>query len=165
MTTSEETRRCSRCGEVQPIMAFRWRRDRQRYAAWCRSCKRAYDRDWYRRNRESHKQAVRALRREQVVANVALVRRAKSVPCADCGASCPHYVMDFDHVRGTKTGTIGRMVSEASTPRLLGEIAKCEVVCANCHRERSFGSQARPQSELEESGGDTAVVGRQGLEP
>jgi hypothetical protein len=44
--------------------------------------------------------------------------------------------MDFDHVRGSKLMEVSRLVG-ASAQRLRDELAKCEVVCANCHRIRS----------------------------
>ena len=58
-------------------------------------------------------------------------------PCADCGRSYPAYVMDFDHVRGTKSVGISLMFSY-SWQTILAEIAKCDLVCANCHRIRTF---------------------------
>jgi hypothetical protein len=46
--------------------------------------------------------------------------------------------MDFDHVRGEKLFEIGQAPSKgASLATLLAEIAKCEVVCSNCHRQRT----------------------------
>lgn len=64
-------------------------------------------------------------------------------PCDDCGLQYPSYVMDFDHVRGVKTADISRMLSRLSRgtmtfERILDEIAKCDLVCANCHRKRTF---------------------------
>ena len=70
--------------------------------------------------------------------NRELVRKAKAHPCVDCGKSYPTYVMDFDH-RGDqpKDMMISRMVLGWGTVRLEAEIAKCDLVCANCHRERT----------------------------
>lgn len=65
------------------------------------------------------------------------IQRVKSVPCADCGASYPPYVMDFDHVSGKKIDKISDMTA-SSIEKIQAEIAKCEVVCANCHRERTY---------------------------
>jgi hypothetical protein len=67
----------------------------------------------------------------------ALLRAAKDKPCADCGVSYPPYVMDLDHLRD-KVEIVGRLVAKsASYKRIQDEIAKCEVVCSNCHRERT----------------------------
>ena len=62
----------------------------------------------------------------------AVVDAALAGGCVDCGTT-ELVVLDFDHVRGEKTSRISRMRG-ASIPRLLAEIAKCEVRCANCHR-------------------------------
>lgn len=70
-----------------------------------------------------------------------LLREQKSKPCLDCGVSYPYYVMDFDHVRGEKLFNLSEVVNGAQSKKvILEEIAKCEVVCANCHRIRTFGS-------------------------
>ena len=63
---------------------------------------------------------------------------AKDQPCADCDVKYPPHVMDFDHVRGEKEFGIGESYYRVGRKRLLAEIAKCDVVCANCHRERTF---------------------------
>ncbi len=67
-----------------------------------------------------------------------LIGILKDVPCADCGKRYSRYVMDFDHVRGDKHFTIGRSQEHPDLEAVAEEIAKCDVVCANCHREREF---------------------------
>lgn len=58
--------------------------------------------------------------------------------CADCGWNENPVALDFDHRDGeTKLLNIGQAVSRVSLDRLLAEIAKCDVVCARCHRIRS----------------------------
>src|SRR5437899_1881059 len=68
----------------------------------------------------------------------AILAAIKAVPCTDCGIRFPPECMDFDHVRGKKLFnvalTVGRSMSDT---RFYAEIAKCEVVCANCHRTRT----------------------------
>ena len=59
----------------------------------------------------------------------------KSQPCADCGVQYPPYVMDFDHVYGEKAFNIA--TARRLSDKLLSEVEKCEVVCANCHRVRT----------------------------
>ncbi len=60
--------------------------------------------------------------------------------CVDCGGTFEEYpeVLQFDHVRGDKDFAIGRAANIASLDRLVEEIDKCEVVCANCHQIRSL---------------------------
>ena len=67
-----------------------------------------------------------------------LIDMAKNVPCRDCGVVYPPYVMDFDHVRGSKMFNIGQSISKtAPIDSIINEISKCEVVCSNCHRIRT----------------------------
>lgn len=61
-------------------------------------------------------------------------------PCVDCGKSYPHYVMDFDH-RGDdpKIADITNILKKTSNwVKVQAEIDKCDLVCSNCHRERTF---------------------------
>ena len=58
-------------------------------------------------------------------------------PCMDCKNSYPYYVMDFDHVRGRKHKNVAELIPTLSKKKIDEEIAKCEVVCSNCHRIRT----------------------------
>jgi hypothetical protein len=58
--------------------------------------------------------------------------------CTDCGYAIHPAVLEFDHLpQFTKSFDIGRAVYKAAWTGILEEIAKCEVVCANCHRIRT----------------------------
>lgn len=66
------------------------------------------------------------------------VNDLKNNPCLDCGGSFPLECMDFDHVRGVKVAGISALVGRAKSMELvIAEVAKCELVCANCHRIRT----------------------------
>jgi lysyl-tRNA synthetase class I len=58
-------------------------------------------------------------------------------PCMDCKEYYPYYVMDFDHVRGKKHKNVMELIPTLSKKKIDEEIAKCEVVCSNCHRIRT----------------------------
>jgi hypothetical protein len=59
----------------------------------------------------------------------------ESTPCNDCKKYYPYYIMQFDHLRDKKFH-IGSGVSKP-IELLLDEINKCDIVCANCHAERT----------------------------
>lgn len=67
----------------------------------------------------------------------ALINAAKAKPCADCGVEYPSYVMDFDHL-GEKEFNVARGRTSRSFVAVQSEIEKCDVVCANCHRIRTW---------------------------
>lgn len=64
----------------------------------------------------------------------------KDNPCTDCGRRYPPHIMHWDHLPGTKKVTsIGRLKSaRAKKEVVLEELAKCELVCANCHANRTY---------------------------
>jgi L-lysine 2,3-aminomutase len=70
----------------------------------------------------------------------ALVDEAKeNATCADCKGHFPPYVLEFDHLDGdTKFGTVSMLAGRYGRKVVLAEIAKCEIVCANCHRIRTY---------------------------
>lgn len=68
-----------------------------------------------------------------------LLVRLRQMPCMSCGGTFPVCAMEFDHRTGTtKRGNVSAMAGQVRIAILLEEIAKCDIVCTNCHRERSF---------------------------
>jgi hypothetical protein len=60
----------------------------------------------------------------------------RTAPCIDCGVADP-LVLQFDHLH-LKTKDIASLVrSGCNSQRLVDELNKCEVRCANCHRRRT----------------------------
>ena len=67
-----------------------------------------------------------------------LIAGEKDKPCMDCGIKYPSYVMQFDHVKPGKVFNISRATREGVSLKLVeAEIRKCELVCSNCHAERT----------------------------
>ena len=73
-------------------------------------------------------------KKQQYKKMLAEIKRASG--CVDCGEN-NHIVLDFDHLRDKKYN-VSRMIHDGfSWKAIKREIAKCEVVCANCHRIRT----------------------------
>ena len=83
---------------------------------------------------------------------VSYILEQKNKPCTDCHLSYPSYVMDFDHLpQYKKSFAIGQSIPNKKTlDQIIAEIAKCELVCANCHRIRTHNRGIQKQS-IEES--------------
>lgn len=77
----------------------------------------------------------RAYAKQHRLDNQAWIQGMKTGSCQDCGQTYPPCVMDFDH-RGDKKHNIGNMKTY-SRKTIRVEIAKCDLVCANCHRLRT----------------------------
>jgi hypothetical protein len=69
-----------------------------------------------------------------------LIDAIKDRPCADCGLRFPPICMDFDHRDPTtKLENVSILYGNgAAWERIRAEIDKCDVVCANCHRIRTW---------------------------
>lgn len=66
-----------------------------------------------------------------------LLVKSKSRPCTDCGGTFHPDAMEYDHRDASKKrGLVGKLVKH-SVEAVMKEIAKCDLVCANCHRVRT----------------------------
>jgi hypothetical protein len=133
---SEGMRRCGGCGESKPVAEFAWRRkERGQRDNMCRPCRSAYGRAQYEANRQRYiDQARLQKQRLRLERTIYLFQYFVEHPCVDCGETDP-VVLEFDHLRD-KLFNIGRALSFRNWQSILDEIAKCEVVCRNCHQRR-----------------------------
>ena len=102
----------------------------------CRACRSAYGKEHYAANRERY--IAQSRERKQALAlerTRYLLTFFRDHPCVDCGEADP-VVLEFDHL-GDKLFDIGQALPYRRWQTILDEIAKCEVVCANCHRRRT----------------------------
>ena len=77
-----------------------------------------------------------ASKRKQYESVRTIVHWLKDKPCEDCGVSFPPCVMEFHHRDpSTKSFTIAKNLMRPWY-RVVLEIAKCVLLCANCHRLR-----------------------------
>jgi hypothetical protein len=104
--------------------------------------RREYRRRWYANLSTDRKQAMaRANHARHTSVKQWIAEYKLRVGCADCGYKDHHAALDFDHVRGDKTINV---CTAKSIAQAKAEIAKCEVVCANCHRIRSYERMVYP---------------------
>jgi hypothetical protein len=67
------------------------------------------------------------------------VRKEKeSKPCFDCNKFYPYYVMEYDHIENNKILSVSRLSKTGTINQVLDEIKKCELVCSNCHKFRTW---------------------------
>lgn len=71
-------------------------------------------------------------------------------PCVDCGERDP-VVLEFDHIE-EKSAHVSDLISHcASKTAIDAEIARCEVVCTNCHRRRTAHRAGWRRAAIDES--------------
>lgn len=112
----------------------------------------AAQRRHYHRNAETIKARVQKNNVKLRIRNREFVNNIKSTtPCTDCGVIYPPYVMQFDHIVDGKRASIAHMVRAAvSIQTIQTEIEKCELVCANCHAERTHSRMVEGEEGLSE---------------
>lgn len=71
-----------------------------------------------------------------------ILEHLKANPCVDCGEPDP-VVLEFDHVRGRKVDDISVLATNGCTKKLVEEMKKCDVRCANCHRRITAEREGR----------------------
>ena len=128
---------CGRCKETKAFEEFAWRRKaRGQRDNYCRPCRSAYKKEHYARNKQRYIDSARR-RSKRIIAERSgyLLSFLREHPCVDCGEDDP-LVLEFDHLRD-KEFSIGDGIRDRPWNKVLAEIEKCEVVCANCHRRRT----------------------------
>lgn len=93
--------------------------------------------EYQRRYGQKYPDRVKASGRKHYLKIRTLINASKDKPCKDCKVSYPSYVMDFDHKNPCdKLFNVGE--GGVGYEALKLEILKCDVVCSNCHRIRTF---------------------------
>ena len=129
---------CSKCLCEKPVSNFS--RKYKSYSSYCKLCNSIYLKAHYQNNKHYYK-----LKRQRSQSKYRqrlrnIIEFYKKKLCADCNIAYPYWIMQFDHIDGNKLFTIGNSTSSryTSVDNLIAEINKCEVVCANCHANRTY---------------------------
>lgn len=128
---------CSKCGIEKSLDDFANKNGKKE--SRCKECKNAYYREYWKRpgTWDKHKQRVASNRKTYATKNQLLVLDRLASGCVDCGESDVR-VLEFDHLpEFQKLANVSSLVS-GSSDKLIEEMNKCDVVCANCHKRRTY---------------------------
>lgn len=106
----------------------------------CKDCSQKRSRRYYEEKGEEHKKnVIRRNKKHRKALQEFILDYLSSNPCKDCGNSDLR-VLEFDHLpEFEKKRDISRMIAASvSISTLQSEIIKCEVVCCNCHKIRTY---------------------------
>ncbi len=143
---------CPACDENLSDSLFNYKnKAKGTLASYCKVHQSEYTKKHYQSNPNEYKQRARdATSRKQQ-----FIREAKDKYCKDCNIKYPYYVMQFDH-KFDKKFNVSRMANRCSWKQIIEEISKCDIVCGNCHAERTWGL-----SLMQNSGFQTRTIGVQ----
>lgn len=137
-------RTCATCGQAKPPADFH--RSRTGQFAYCRDCRCAYDRRYYAERGKAARFARSRLRIDEARAWMDTLKAGQ--PCADCGETFSPWAMHWDHLpEYLKVNEVSSMVGSYRRSLILEELAKCELVCANCHVMRTVARARRTIAE------------------
>ena len=132
---------CKVCGEVKHHEVFsRDKKGKYGKTSVCKPCAAQRARDSYKNRRRGSEWVAEQLRKAKEKGRE---RKQKAVDllggkCNDCGGVFPLSVYDFHHVDpSTKEGNPSEFI-KMSDENMKEELAKCVLLCANCHRIRHF---------------------------
>jgi hypothetical protein len=110
-------KQCSKCKTVKESQSFRWRnKTRTELQSYCKPCQNELGNE---KNRAVKIRAVAHL----------------GGKCTDCDRVDDPVIYDFDHLYDKKMDW--SIMMKRSWERICEELAKCELVCSNCHRKRT----------------------------
>jgi hypothetical protein len=130
----DEIARCRFCKSEKPLRQFLATFSRRHECLKCVA-------EAQKQFRKNHPAIARKISAKLSATARKYIADAKKVPCQLCGKSWPPYVMDFHHgAAEPKTAAISKMTGSSVT-RISKEMAKCKLVCANCHRNETHNEE------------------------
>lgn len=132
-------KKCSSCGVEKHLTDFYYRKDGITPYSHCKVCQNHYGKQHYRKNVPKYMAKARTAQRryDEWFSNI-----KASLFCNKCGES-DAICLDFHHVGGVKEGTVSQIFARYGRKKVLAEMAKCVVLCANCHRKEHRDLRAR----------------------
>lgn len=128
---------CTKCKTAKDYSSFPKRsKSKDGLAPWCTQCYTEHARNKYASSQEE---------RERKKKNqAALVQKTREYiyeylgthPCVTCGESDP-IVLEFDHRDIKEKESNVSELMKYSLSKIKKEVAKCDVMCANCHRRKT----------------------------
>lgn len=101
----------------------------------CRSCQKEYRKEHYEKNKQKYVQKANLYSQNF---KEWFTEIKKNLSCKKCGES-RHWVLDFHHTNPAEKDTdISTLLKYNNKQRVLDEIDKCDVLCANCHRDLHY---------------------------
>ncbi len=103
-----------------------------RIAYLCWMTDKEYKQEHYRRNKQRYLDQTAASKRKL---RQWLQDYKATLKCSKCGEDHPACIEFHHRDPATKSFTIGEAVGRHSKDKIINEINKCDVLCANCHRK------------------------------
>ena len=131
-------KQCNVCKEIKSLDLFSFRnKQKGQYQSKCRECYNSYNKTYYNSGEnQKQKDRVRAYKKDLRVRYQAWKSTQQCSVCGENAVEC----LDLHHIDpSTKEGELSSLTVFGSWDKILKEINKCTVLCANCHRKVHSG--------------------------
>lgn len=132
----EAQKLCYKCKKWKGLSEF-YRDKHSQYGrqGMCKACEKERHKKYYPANRDRFLEYAKKHQR----AKKDFINQLKDKPCADCGKTYPPICMEFDHIGTDKRKDIAYLLNHGyPMEKIIEEVKKCELVCSNCHRIRTW---------------------------
>jgi len=124
---------CSKCKQEKELIEF----NKHRYGvtSWCKECVRSRSKQHYEENGISLKEKKKLYIQQRREWFNEFKKTLKCIKCGENHIAC----LDFHHRDPKqKEFSIAGAVSHSNKEKVIKELEKCDVLCANCHRKHHY---------------------------
>lgn len=126
-----ETKTCSKCGEIKSLEFFALSKTGTNgRAAECKQCHKERDRIHFEKNKRKILDQTQQWRKKS---SEWFAEYKKTLKCEICGENHPSVIQFHHKDPSIKKESISLMYWKVNKEKVMEEIEKCSVLCANCH--------------------------------
>jgi hypothetical protein len=126
---------CTKCKVLKPLEGFNKRAvAKDGHSSQCKECNKENLRKDYLKSKSKYRERNK---RSKLRRRAWFIEFKKTLSCIKCGES-RWWVLDFHHRNPeNKEGDLGNLLNH-SKKAFEKELEKCDVLCANCHRDEHY---------------------------
>lgn len=130
-------KKCITCKKILQLDKFSFRNKKKNLRnSVCKVCHNKYTKNHYHKNKKEYTKRARVNSKKYRIENrKKMIEYLTDKQCVDCKENDIR-VLDFDHINPSKKyKSVSKMMGDYSWNKILDEIDKCVIRCANCHRK------------------------------
>lgn len=132
-------KRCPKCKKLKSRNKFfKDKLAKDGLSSYCKICKIILIEKWQKENKEKF---YSYLKKSSDKKREFYIEYKKTLKCQNCGENHPACLVFHHRNPAEKEFNIAMKAPNKSKEQLMNEIAKCDVLCANCHRKLHYNEK------------------------
>lgn len=132
--------KCNKCKIEKSESEFNFNKSKDRLEYHCKKCHSDYLKVHYQKNKEYYK--AKSTKRVSEIREWFQTYKI-DLKCETCGENHPACI-EFHHTKNKELEVSDTIANGWGKERILSEIAKCKVLCSNCHRKYHWKTKTGP---------------------